>query len=138
VPDVPPPEPGLEDEYRRDPKADQELRNAARLDALEDQHHAIKLLVIKHWGKILLAFMYGLAAGFGIALLIVFWHYIMPSNVPACETKTGWIWNAPWCPQWLSEAQVHKLQSILFSGGVGAFLVGIGQRYFTVSPPSNQ
>lgn len=143
VDEVPSPEPGLEDAGKRDAKAQFEDRNAARLDELEDRHHAVKLLIVEHWGGILLMFLYCFAGIFAVSLVTLFWHFITPDNPlgRACITRsdTAWIgyaWHG--CLHWLTDAQLHKIQSILFSGGLGAFLTGVGQRYFGITTPKSE
>lgn len=48
---------------------------------------------------------------FMISLIFWSWHYLAPENL-----------------HWLSEGQLQKIQSVLFSGGMGAILSSIVQK----------
>jgi len=60
------------------------------------------------WMVVLLTVAFGLA--FLAAFLIWGWHHIVPAKEP-------WIW--------LEAHQLNKIQSVLFSGGMGAIISGI-------------
>lgn len=60
------------------------------------------------YGWVLCYFTVVFSSLFMISLVLWFWHYITP---------TSW--------QWLCEAQLSKIQSVLFSGGMGAVVSSV-------------
>lgn len=65
------------------------------------------------YGWILVALTITFAALFLVALLIWTWHHIAPTCIGS------------WRAHWLDSQQLGKIQSILFSGGMGAVISGI-------------
>lgn len=63
---------------------------------------------LAHYGWVVLGLTWIFAGIFAIALLCWAWHFIGP---------------AKW--YWLDEVRLSKIQSILFSGGMGAVVSGI-------------
>lgn len=68
---------------------------------------------LKVYGKILVALTVTFAVIFIAALLIWTWHHLAPTCIGS------------WPMHWLDSQQLGKIQSILFSGGMGAVISGI-------------
>lgn len=84
----------------QDAEAKKEQKN---WDELDDQRLKNDLLWLGLYGRILAAITLLFAVVFAAAFLAWAWHYITPTT-----------WH------WLSSLQLGKIQSILFSGGLGA------------------
>lgn len=79
-----------------------------RWDDLEQTKRQNDKRWLEHYGWIVVCLTWFFAIIFAIAVLCWTWHYLAPAN---------------W--QWLDEAQLNKIQSILFSGGLGAVVSGM-------------
>lgn len=79
-----------------------------RWDHLEDTKRRNDQRWLAVYGWILLAITIVFALTFLGALLAWAWHYMAPS-----------------CWHWLEDYQLGKIQSVLFSGGMGAVISGI-------------
>lgn len=77
-------------------------------DTLEEVKLANDKLWLTVYGKLLLLITIAFALIFLSALLAWAWHYIAP----------------PYC-HWLEDYQLSKIQSVLFSGGMGAVVSSI-------------
>ena len=86
--------------------------DARKEDKGWDDLEKVKLQNDKMWltvyGKILLGITIVFAVAFMAALLAWVWHYLSPK---------GW--------HWLEDYQLSKIQSVLFSGGMGAIISNI-------------
>lgn len=85
--------------------AKKEDKNWTDLDQVKRKNDKRWLTV---YGWVLLVITIVFAAIFLVAFLSWAWHYLTPK-----------------CWQWLVDAQLSKIQSILFSGGMGAIISGI-------------
>lgn len=108
-----------------DPKIDipvssEELQQAPRwatVDAKSEERKWVNLELVKQqndarwlavYGWVLLVLTIAFAATFVLALLAWAFHYL-----------------APVCWHWLTDVQLSKIQSVLFSGGMGAVISAI-------------
>lgn len=91
-------------------KARKEEQEWDELDQVKKQND---VLWLKDYGKILIYLTRTFALIFIWALLVWTWHQIGPADFWGIKT------------QWLSPEQLSKIQSILFSGGMGAVISGI-------------
>lgn len=82
-------------------------------DELDQVKKNNDVLWLKDYGKILIYLTRTFAAIFIWALLVWTWHQIGPADFWGMKT------------QWLNQEQLSKIQSILFSGGMGAVISGI-------------
>lgn len=80
---------------------------------LDDQRLENDHRWLKHFGYMLVGLTWLFAVIFSGALLAWAWHYIGPEYV------FGWQLH------WLSVDQLTKIQSLLFSGGMGAVISGL-------------
>ena len=77
-------------------------------DELEETKRKHDKRWLAHYGWIVVVLTWIFAGIFAIALLCWVWHYIGPAN---------WYW--------LDDARLSKIQSILFSSGMGAVVSGM-------------
>ena len=87
------------------PEAKQEEKNWDSLDEVRRENDKMWLRL---YGKVLLVVTVVFTAVFIAALLVWTWHYMAPSG-----------------GQWLDDKQLSKIQSVLFSGGMGAVVSNI-------------
>lgn len=85
--------------------ATKESDNWGTLDQIKAQNDA-RWLTAYGWVLVVLTGVF--VTCFTAALLIWVWHYLSPA-----------------CWHWLSDVQLSKVQSVLFSGGMGAIISGI-------------
>ncbi len=83
-------------------------------DRLEEARTRADTKWINWYGTVVVVGMVILALLFFVSIGIVAWHYLAPSNL-----------------HWLSEDQITKVQSIIFSGGVGAIISSIAQKHIS-------
>ncbi len=80
----------------------------------------VKLNNDKWWFTCYGWLLVSITIAFGLSFLIAFgiwtWHHLTPH----CPDL-----SAPGCWQWLDEQQLGKIQSVLFSGGMGAIISGV-------------
>lgn len=100
-----------------DPMASFEVQNEPRLDVVQTAHQKNQVAVITHSGYLIIGAMYFFAFLFFLALGSWTYHYIMPES-----------WH------WMTEAQLGKIQSIIFSGSLGAITTSIAAKYFKKDP----
>lgn len=91
-------------------KAEKEEREWSDLDKIKQENDGRWLKV---YGWILVALTITFAVIFISALLVWTWHHIAPAYIGSWQTH------------WLDSQQLGKIQSILFSGGMGAVISGI-------------
>ncbi|WP_303230507.1 hypothetical protein [Comamonas kerstersii] len=91
-------------------KAEKEEREWSGLDKIKQENDGRWLKV---YGWILVALTITFAVIFIAALLVWTWHHIAPACI------------GHWRTHWLDSQQLGKIQSILFSGGMGAVISGI-------------
>lgn len=104
---VPPPPPGLEDapSWASDSAAAQEEKYWSNEDKLKGQKTKNDLIWLKAYGIVLVGLTVFFAFLFILSLGFWAWHYLMPER-----------WG------WMSETQLSKVQSIIFSGSLGAIV----------------
>lgn len=71
-----------------------------------------KVRAIRHSGMVFIAAMYFFSGLFALSIGLWFWHFLAP---------------AEWC--WISDEHLGRIQSVVFSGGLGAVLSGLVQHY---------
>ena len=85
-----------------------EEKNWTRLDEVRENNDVVWLSV---YGKVVVAITVAFTAIFLTSLIVWALHYVLPAK---CT--------------WLTEAQLSKIQSVLFSGGMGAIISSIIKR----------
>lgn len=114
---VPPPPNGKEPpRWARDDKADNEDKNFANEEELRGQNHQNTLEWLKIYGKIITWGSVGFSIIFFATALVWIIHYTLPP-----------------CWLWLNPEQLSKIQSVLFSGSMGAIISGIVQKQLSKS-----
>lgn len=88
-----------------DNKAKDEQKNWGKLDSVIEENDVRWLRV---YGYILPALTIAFSTIFICSILVWAWHYIAPTSC-----------------LWLQDHQLSKIQSVLFSGGMGAVISGI-------------
>ncbi|MEO0411014.1 MAG: hypothetical protein AAF221_04125 [Pseudomonadota bacterium] len=110
--DVPPPDSGeIPPWAEADPKAVQEQEKWADPKALQGQRNKNDLRWLKVYGLLVVILTAVFAMLFISSLVAWAWHYLTPC---------AW--------QWLSAAQLDRIQSFLFSGSIGGVVSLIAQR----------
>lgn len=113
---VPPPPADLDKQlpWASDSQARGEERNWPDEEALKGQQSQNDMLALK-------------VIGIVTAILIVFFSLVFLGSLSA------WLWHqlAPVSRHWLSDAQLSKIQSVIFSGAIGAIVSGYVQRHIS-------
>ena len=104
----PPPDLSTAPKWLQDQKAQKEEANWDNEDALRGQKVKNDLLWLKCYGFVVVAITITFAAIFLFGLVSWSAHYLLKETY-----------------HWLGEAQLSKIQSVLFSGGMGAVVSGI-------------
>lgn len=81
-------------------------------DSITGQHRKNRMLIAAHVGYLVVCLMYFFCVVMVCSIGAFCWHFLAPPNF-----------------HWLTEAQLSKIQSIVFSGGVGAFFASLAQKY---------
>jgi len=110
-PPVPPPENPPKPKWQSDQKALAEVGNWDNEGILRGQEEKNHLLWLKLYGFVTLAFLGTFTLLFLGSLLSWSWHYM-----------------APECCHWLTEQQLSKIQSVLFSGSIGGVVSLMAQK----------
>lgn len=106
---IPPPSAPLRGmRWARDSKSNLEEKNWKDLDQIKEQNNGNFLRV---YGWIVITVSVFFTAVFLLSLGAWFSHYILPERC-----------------LWLTEDQLSKIQSVLFSGGMGAVISGVIKR----------
>ena len=100
--------------WARDVAAQDEEENWSNEPAIRGQKVTNKVMWLKVYGPIISLFTVVFALLFVLSLGAWAAHYILPVS---CH--------------WLTAEQLEKIQSVLFSGGMGAVLSGIAQKQLT-------
>lgn len=113
TPTIPGPSPDAENAPRwaRDPSAVGEVENWDDEKALRGQERKNRLWWLKAYGIVAVIFTVVLSILFIFSIIAWSWHYLMPES-----------------HAWLTEAQLSKIQSVVFSGALGAIVSGILQK----------
>lgn len=111
--DIPSPDPELEDDALSDPLAAWEEAKVSQLGRIQEAHDSNTLAVIGHAGVIMIVFLWFFSALFVLSIGFWFWHFLMPPSLT-----------------WMTDAQLGKIQAVIFSGSMGAILTTLAQRYF--------
>jgi hypothetical protein len=96
-----------------DPLANKEDSAFARKENLERELHGAKLSVIKNSSIIVIIFLWFFSLIFLFSVGTWFAHFLLPEKYI-----------------WLSEVQLSKIQTVIFSGASGAIISGAIQRFF--------
>lgn len=113
---IPPPPKGADSspKWAGDPKAKAEEKNWTDEEALKGQKRTNQLWLLKTLGFIVPVFMVTFALIFLGSLLAWSLHYILPAGYG-----------------WLTPEQLSKIQSVIFSGALGAIVSGYAQKYIS-------
>ncbi len=113
---VPPPPPEIENlpKWADDGQAKQEEKNWPDEEALRGQRNKNDLLWLKCYGVIVVLVAIFVTVLFVSSIGIWAFNYLMPEK-----------WH------WLSPEQLSKIQSILFSGGLGGIVTSIVQKHIS-------
>ncbi len=95
-----------------DEQAKLEQENWNNEDKLKGQEETNKLWQLKVLGWIIPAMMISFATIFLVALISWSLHYVLPE-----------------CWQWLTDEQLSKIQSVIFSGALGAIVSSYAQKH---------
>lgn len=107
-PDVPEPDLSHGFSWEGDDSSEREAKEWTKLDQVRERNDTLWLQV---YGLLLVSVTVVLSALFIASLVAWAWHYLAPS-----------------CWGWLTENQLGKVQSILFSGGMGAIVSAIAKK----------
>lgn len=114
---VPPEEWLREGAWGTDPLADFEAQNEPRLDVVQKAHQQNQLAVINHSRYLIIGAMYLFAFLFFLALGSWAAHTLLPEKY-----------------HWMTAEQLSKIQSVIFSGSLGAITSSLAAKYFRQSP----
>ena len=92
----------------KDSLAKEESERFGELDDLQKQHVANNITWLKTYGIVVMVMTVVFTVIFGVSLIVWSLHYILPESC-----------------LWLSADQLSKIQSVLFSGGMGAIVSSI-------------
>jgi hypothetical protein len=92
--------------WAKDARATNEEKKYGDEDALKGQERENAMMWLKVYGYLVPSLMVIFTALYVVTLAIYAIHYI-----------------TPWC--WLTDAQLSKIQSLIFSGSVGAFIASV-------------
>lgn len=110
--DEPPPPPAEwaeGNEWNRDPVAFAEGRNWPDSEALKGTKDENTLMLLRHSGKIAVCMMWFFSLVFVSSMGVWLFHFLTP-------------WG------WLSEIQLSKIQTVVFSGSIGALVSAFAQK----------
>lgn len=88
--------------------AQEEDERYGELDGIQKQRVANDIVWLKTYGIVVMIMTIVFTFIFGVSLIVWSLHYILPESC-----------------LWLSEEQLSKIQSVLFSGGMGAIVSSI-------------
>lgn len=109
---VPPaPEGFQEPSWATDTMAQKEERFFPDEAALKGQRHKNDMAWLRAYGWVVVVLMWFFSILFIVSVFAWAWHYLMPVS---CF--------------WLSEEQLSKIQSVIFSGGLGGVVATVAQR----------
>ena len=117
-PEIPDPGPEAAPKWADRDMAVQEEKNWASLDKISNRNDSLWLST---YGLVVVVFTVSFATLFVLTLFIWSCHYLMPEE---------------WA--WLSADQLSKVQSVLFSGGMGAIVSSIVQKQLSKSPSTRK
>ena len=111
-----PPEIDNPPSWANDPKAKKEKENWDNEKDLRGQvvKNRVKLLKTVGWIAPTMVIMFSIIFAFSFFAWI--WHYLTPECIEKC------IEDKSYCLQWLSVEQLSKIQSVIFSGALGAIV----------------
>ena len=113
---VPPPPADIETSlpWASDAQARGEEKNWPDEEALKGQQSRNDMLALK-------------VIGWVTVVLIVFFALVFLGSLSA------WLWHqlGPTCRHWLTDAQLSNIQSVIFSGAIGAIVSGYVQRHIS-------
>ena len=110
--EIPSPPDEHDPSWLSDEQASLEQKNWTDENALQGQEKANRLWQLKVLGFIIPALMITFSTIFILAMLFWSLHYFLPDS---------------W--QWLSEEQLSKIQSVIFSGALGAIVSSYAQKH---------
>lgn len=108
MPKIPTPQPPNGMDWAEDTAAQKEEKNWGSLDQIREANDGRWLFV---YGWVLVALTVTFALLFLAGIISWSWHYLIHDN-----------WH------WLSNDQLSKVQSVIFSGGLGAILSSVVQK----------
>ncbi len=110
--EVPPPPKGVDDkpDWADDPKAEAEEAKWDKEGELKGVHLSNSILWARVYGFIVAGMMIFFTMAFCASLGIWLWHFL-----------------SPW--PWLKPEQLSKIQSIIFSGSLGAIVTAYAQKH---------
>ena len=108
---VPPPEQGEPPEWSKDSLARKEIKYWPDEERLSNQRNKNQLRWLKLYGFLVVVLTCLFTSMFVFGLVAWTWHYVTPAS---------------WA--WLTENQLSKIQSVIFSGSLGAIVSAIVQR----------
>ncbi|VVT25172.1 hypothetical protein [Hoeflea sp. EC-HK425] len=113
---VPPPPPGIESppKWADDGKANKEEENWPNESALKGQKAKNSMWALKAVGVVTVLLIFFFVIVFVCSLSFWLFHQMAP---------TYW--------HWLNEAQLSKIQSVIFSGAIGAIVSGYVQKHIS-------
>lgn len=109
---VPPPPPDWAEnqEWKHDDKARAEKSDWPDEEALKGTKDQNTLRLLRHSGQIAVCLMWFFAGVFCLSMAVWLWHFLTP-----------WIW--------LDENQLSKIQTVVFSGSLGALVSAFAQKH---------
>ena len=110
TPPPPPPDWVAKEEWKGDKDAANEVSKWPDQEALKGTKDENTLRLLRHSGRIAVCLMWFFAAVFVIAMAIWLVHFLTP-------------WG------WLTELQLSKIQTVIFSGSLGALVSAFAQKH---------
>lgn len=113
--DEPPPPPfewAEGQEWKQDPVAEAEKSKWPDQESLKGTKDENTLMLLRHSGKIAVCMMWFFALVFVASMGVWLFHFLTP-------------WG------WLTELQLSKIQTVVFSGSLGALVSAFAQKHIT-------
>lgn len=107
-----------------DERAFAEERNFPDEEVLRGQKRRNQLWALQVAGYLIPLLMVGLFTTFVAALFIWVWHFLTPET---CLVKGDG--SQGFCFHWLSGEQLSSIQSVIFSGALGAIVSRLAQKH---------
>lgn len=120
--EVPPPEQGEPLPWADDRRAEKEENAFDDEKELRGQRTRNDLWWLQSYGLLVVLVTWFFVLLLLASLLVWSWHQLAPEPSPGC------LEGATRCWQWLTEEQESKIQSIIFSGSIGAIVSAVAQR----------